>query len=275
MREIALGWRGARLVSVVVVLAPLGIAHAQDRDVGSQPERVAAQAQDGTAPAAVPDAASSAEAQALFRRGLELGTADRWAEALELFRRSRALVSRPSTVFNIGFALFRLGHFVQAIASFDEYLALTETETNDLRPEAARRRGEAIASLATLTLELTPAAARLLVDGEESSAEGSPRSVSLDPGRHVLRASAEGYDEAHLEISVLAAERATRALSLTARIEEEAPPHAYDLLEDPVFWVITGALVVGAAVGIGVGASVASSPGSSYGGSTGVVLMAL
>ena len=55
-----------------------------------------------------------AEAQALFRRGLELGEENRWADALEHFRRSLARVARPSTLFNIGVALGRLGRYGEA-----------------------------------------------------------------------------------------------------------------------------------------------------------------
>lgn len=254
--------------TLLVLLALVGRARAQEPEQAPEPE-----------PAAVDDLTVAAEAQALFRRGLELGEEDRWAEALELFRRSRALVARPSTVFNIGFALFRLGRFVQAIASFDEYLALTETETSDLRVEAARRRGEAIASLSALTLELTPETARLLVDGEASDAEGSPRTIALDPGRHVLFATADGYREGQLEISVLAAEHASRQLVLAPLVDAvgDEPPVTHDasLIEDPVFWVVTGVLVVGAAVAIGVGATLATNGPAQYGGSTGVVLLAL
>jgi tetratricopeptide (TPR) repeat protein len=262
--------RSARTLSFAalafVAMLVAGVAHAQ----------VEAEVAPTTAEAPTP----AAEAQALFRRGIELGAMDRWAEALELFRRSRALMPRPSTVFNIGFALFRLGHFGEAIASFDEYLALTESETSDLRTEASRRRTEALASLAALTLELTPDDARVLVDGELRDGAGSPRTLTLDPGRHVLRASAEGYEEGTLEISVLAAEQATRQLSLVPTVvvpdpDErivEPPRPGTSLLEDPIFWVIAGVLVVGAAVGVGVGVSAATTAPPPYGGSTGVVL---
>jgi hypothetical protein len=260
----------SRVCVIALVLAVSSRAVAQD-DAAPPIEGTT---EDTSPPTPAVDTA--AEAQALFRRGLELGQQDRWAEALELFRRSRALVPRPSTLFNIGFALFRMGRFVLAIASFDEYLALTETETSDLRAEATRRREEARASLAALTLQLTPVTARLFVDGEASEETGSPRVLALDPGRHVLLATAQGHEEGRLEISVLAAEHVTRELALT-EISEGAPPggEGASLIEDPWLWVITGVLVVGAAVGVGVGVSLATSGPASYGGSTGVVLLAL
>ncbi|MDQ3037753.1 MAG: tetratricopeptide repeat protein [Myxococcota bacterium] len=227
------------------------------------------------------DASGSAEAQALFRRGVELGEQDRWAEALEDFRRSRALAERPNTVFNIGFALYRLGRYSQAIDVFEEYLALTEGETSERRDEVVRLRGEAIASLAEIELEVVPPDARVLVDGEPAVvASGSPRTLRLDPGRHVLRGTAPGYEEGVLSTSVLAGEHGGRTLALTPRGAippggEGRPPAGGSVLEEPLFWVIAGVLVVGAGVGIGVGVAVSSEGAPLYGGSTGVVIDAL
>lgn len=225
--------------------------------------------------------APEVEAQRLFRRGLELGEQDRWSEALELFRRSRALVERPSTLFNIGYALFRLGRFGEAVETFDAYLATPGVETSGLAAEAARRREEAQRSLATLTLELSPADARVAVDGDPRTGEGSPRTLALDPGRHVLRASAPDHEEAQLELSVLAAEAVTRSLTLTPIVREViAPPitvvHETPIVEDPIFWGVTGGVIAAIAVAVGVGVGVATSATPApYGGTTGVVLLAL
>src|SRR5690606_9362564 len=102
-------------------------------------------------------------------------------------------------VFNIGFALVRLGRFTEAIEALDRYLVMTEGETSERREEAARLRGESVASVAEIELEVSPPDARVLVDGEPLDAEtGSPRTLRLDPGRHTVRASAEGHDEGTL-----------------------------------------------------------------------------
>jgi hypothetical protein len=224
---------------------------------------------------------TAAEAQALFRRGVELGEQDRWAEALEHFRRSREIAPRPNTVFNVAFALGRLGRLAQAVEAFDEYLALTEGETSERRDEALRLRGEALASLAELELELSPPDARVWVDGDLREGAGSPRSLALDPGRHVVRATAEGHEEGVLTVSVLSGERSQRSLALRPletpeRDPSPPPPPGRSIVEEPLFWVIAGALVVGAGVGLGVGVA-ASQPGAAppSGGSSGVVLEAL
>lgn len=256
----------ARLASILaaVVLASAGApALAQDTVEPSDPTR-------------------EAEAAALFRRGVELGEQDRWADALELFRRSRDIAERPNTLFNIGFALSRLGRFREAVVAFDAYLA-TSPEESERRTEAMRLRGEAVASLAQLTLVLTPEGALVEVDGEPFEGSGGSRMLSIDPGRHRIVARAERCESAELVVSVLAGEHATQQLALTCAsppIEDpiEDPitgptPGERSVVEEPAFWiVIASVVVVGAAVGIGVG--VALQPGP-YNGSSGVVLEAL
>jgi tetratricopeptide (TPR) repeat protein len=223
------------------------------------------------------------EAQSLFRRGVELGAEDRWSEALEHFRRSREIAPRPNTTFNIGYALFRLERFSQAIAAFDEYLEVTVGETSERRDEATRMRAEAVASLAEIRLDVSPDDARVLVDGEPGAqSTGSPRLLPVDPGRHVVIASRDGFEEATFSISLLPGERATRSLELIALAVDASgdlgtPSPGRSILEEPAFWIVGGAiLLVGAGVAIGVGVGVGSSqPAASYGGSTGVVLQAL
>ncbi|WP_236519366.1 PEGA domain-containing protein [Sandaracinus amylolyticus] len=227
---------------------------------------------------------AQAEALALFRRGVELGEQDRWADALEHFRRSRTIAERPNTVFNVAFALYRLGRFTQAIVEFEQYLAMTEGQPpNERRDEAVRLRGESVASLAEITLEIAPPDARVLVDGEPIGEEtGSPRTLRLDPGRHAVRANADGYEEGALTISVLAGEHGARSMTLVARggQQEEIveppppPPSGGGIFEDPVFWVIAGVVVVGAGVAIGAGVAATQSE-PPYGGSADVVLRAL
>ena len=241
------------------------------------PSSVAAQTSaDATATASASDV-QVAEAQALFRRAVELGDDDRWSEALELFRRSLAAVARPSTRFNVGFALFQLGRYREAIEIFDVYLAETEGETSDLRAEAVRRRGEAVASLASLALTLDPPEATLRIDGAPAEGSGATRALSLDPGRHLLLASAPGRVEAQREISLLAAEHAEASISLAlvAPIDTgETGETSSGLESDPVFWIVLGSAVLAVGIGVGVGVGVATSQGTTapYPGSTGVVL---
>lgn len=251
----------------------------EDAPAGDELPEATSAPTEGASPAAALDPV--AEAQALFRRGLELGAENRWADALEHFRRSYARVPRPSTLFNIGVALGRLGRFVEAIAVFDELFAGVEPPPPAAQAEAERLRAEAVASLAELSLELDPPAAALYVDGAARPGEGSPRSVPLDPGRHVLRATADEHVEGSLEVSVVAGEHPSAGIALARVIIEPEilpvvpPPPGPSIFEEPAFWIVGGAIVVVLGVGIGLGVGLgAASPAPQYGGTTGVVLLA-
>lgn len=226
---------------------------------------------------------ASAEARDLFRRGLALGEENRWADALEHFRRSDRLVSRASTRFNIGVALGRLGRFVEAIETWDALLAEHGDLPEASRAEAIRLRSEAVASLGEVTLSLEPPDAALFVDGLARATDaGAVRVVPLDPGRHVLRATRDAHEEATLEVSVVAGERVAHTLRLRptptaippldAGLADTTTRHDAGLLDDPIFWVLAGTIVVviGAGIGLGVGLSESTPP---YGGSRGVILV--
>lgn len=253
----------------LVALAPLALARAQD-----------------TAPSS--DEARALEARTLFEEGVRASREERWAEALDFFRRSRALVPRPSTLFNVAIALDRLGRVRASIAAIDEYLAISDPEADAAdRREAMRLRVEAEARLARLVLRVDPRDARVTLDGAPLEGEGE-RATPVDPGDHVIVASAPGRLEQRLELTLRPGAEVERVLALApAAVETTSevapaesvaaesvaappPPRSTSLAEDPVFWAILGAgVAVAAGVAIGVGVHVASAP-QPYGGTLGV-----
>lgn len=105
--------------------------------------------------------------------------------------------------------------------------------------------------------------------------------MPLDPGRHVLRATFADHAEATLEVSVVAGERVHHTLTLLpthtsapslARRDTPTTNDDGGLFADPIFWVVTGTIVVVIGAGIGIGAGLAEST-PPYGGSRGVILV--
>lgn len=289
------------------------------------------------------------DARRLFEQGLELADQERWGEAVDAFRQSRAIVERPSTVFNLGNALFRVGRMTAAIAAFDDFVRIAHPRRDRAQvAEATRLRGVAQTSLATLVIDVMPADATLTIDGDAIASTGARREIALDPGRHDLRAVADGHEPyttpitlssgARTELAVRLAEERPPAPAPPAppamgrllvhttvrgatvrvgdetiadRVAHELPPGTHDVvatargfrrfertvriepgetttldvtlvrvatparssgvLSSPVFWIVTGVVVVGAGVTVGV---VAASSGTEdfYTGTTGVVL---
>lgn len=168
-----------------------------------------------SAPAAT---APVAEARTLFEQGLRLVAAERWGEALEFFQRSRAIVERPSTVFNVGSVLVRLGRMSEAIATLEQFLRVSDAQANAAeRAEAQRLLADARSARTRLTLTLSVPDAELSLDGVVVPGDGASRTIDVDPGAHRVRATAAGHDDASASVSVLPGTPQTLALALRPR----------------------------------------------------------
>ncbi len=156
--------------------------------------------------AAVAPTAQEEQARALFETGVALSQEERWTEALDAFRRSRALVERPSTIFNIATALQRLGRAGDAIAAIDAFLAVADPVRDGAQVDQARAlRAVLRESRAHVTVRLRPGTAELSVDARPVPAgDGEPdlRIVELDPGEHVLEVAAPGYTARTLTVDL-------------------------------------------------------------------------
>lgn len=160
-------------------------------------------------------AASLAEARTLFERGLAAADAERWAEAVELFRRARDIVERPSIVFNLGQALMRLGQSTEARAALERFVAIADARADRADIETAQRLlSELSLSQGTLDLSLEPADAIVELDGRELEGTGAERTLTLDPGRHRLAITAPGHRADRFEISVIAGSHERRSAIL-------------------------------------------------------------
>lgn len=339
--------RRSLAMTAVLWLAAAPVA-AQPPDAGAT-----SVGEDGAAvdPQVVPDAGTPmpdadpervAEARALFEQGIAYAGQERWGEALEYFRRSRRLVDRPSTAFNVAVALLRLGRPTEAQRALVEYLDVAgEAPSEEERRAEARRLLElALRSIATVELIVEPADADVRVDGELIAGDTAQRRLPLDPGTHAVRVTAEGFVPQSFELSLLDGETTRREVTLVPdptprgparltiassvasarihidseevgqgtwtgelepgrhRIEVRAEGHEPfrrtvslspaerldlqaslshirepGLFERPLFWIVAGALVVGAGVAIGV--AVGSGTEDPYPGTTGVVLQGL
>jgi len=184
--------------------------------------------------ASAQDAAASPEqARELFVQGVQASQEDRWADAVELFRRSRAILERPSAVFNTAVALSRIGRVVEALEDCERYLELADESDRS----EAERYGQARLLLeelqtrvATLTLTVEPADAELEIDGRPREGTGAERSVRLDPGEHAVELRAHGFELHRFEVTLAPGARQTRAVELQR--PGTAPPPASPFDED-------------------------------------------
>lgn len=199
-------------------------------------------------------AEDAARARALFDEGVALSDRGEYELAIERFRRSIALVERPSTLFNLGVALRELRRDEEAIDALERFLALADASIDpgpraqarswiDSMRRAIEQRG------ATLVLEHEPREATVLVDGMDAGA-GSPLVVDVAPGAHRVEVAAPGRVTQSFEVSLAPGERLARRVALD---EQRAPDPGEPLRI--AGWTLVGASA--AALGAAIAATVA------------------
>ena len=217
------------------------------------------------------DAESRERARRLFEEGLALANSERWTEALSAFRRSAELVPRASTSYNIANALYRLGRPVDALEELDRYEEMPEVRAGG----TAWERGTALrdlldAAVAEVRLAITPASAKVFVDGRLSAATGLDRTIRLNPGTHSIHITHESYASSLRELRVEPGGREAYTIALQPHTPTPPPAMAVTpsgvspaeaaqddrkpFVKRPGFWVMIGAIVV---VGVGAGVAVA------------------
>jgi hypothetical protein len=148
--------------------------------------------------------------------------AGRWTEARTAFRRAHALAPTARTFRTIGMCSFNLGDYVDALQNLDG--ALNDTRkplTADQRTQVGALIERSSAKIGRFRLKLAPEAARVTVDGGAPALLGG-RELLLEPGRHDVVASADGYRAARRELSVEPGDRATLDLQLEPGAEPQA-----------------------------------------------------
>ncbi len=226
----------------------------------------------GTAAAQDDDVERTALARSLFRQGVELSDAGRWAAAADHFRRSLSLRGSPIVEFNLATALTHTGRLVEATELFRR--ASRDAEAPERLRQAARQQIDALAPrLGRLTVEVEGplGSVELRMDGDVLPPEGVGVATPADPGHHVLVALRGEAEVARAEVDVPEGGAASVRVVLPpppiAQVEvpEEASeePAAAALVgpapaaapagsDDGLVWlgVILGVVVVGAAAAL-------------------------
>ena len=168
-----------------------------------------------SAAAAQLNAEKEKEAKRLFEKGLTLAEEQRWSDALSSFQASADLVPRASSSYNIANALYRLNRPMNGLKELERYDEFPEVRYN----YAAQQRGAALRALledavAEAQLTITPADAKLFVDGRPFPNLGLERTLRLNPGTHSLRVTHDNYASSLIELDLERGVRETLAITL-------------------------------------------------------------
>jgi len=182
-----------RVLSIVVAGVVLGVGHAA---YAAGPQGTAAGADAGTQAGG---AGGQVTAEDLFQQGIELIGKGKWAEAAVKLEESNRLDRAAGTTVNLADCYEHMGKAASAWTLFMEAAAVFGRRTPpDPRGETAKTRAEALfPKLSRLTLEVPEGVrgtAGLVVkrDGEVVGAGQFGTGIAVDPGVHVLEASAPG-----------------------------------------------------------------------------------
>ncbi|HHH30550.1 MAG TPA: PEGA domain-containing protein [Polyangiaceae bacterium] len=236
------GLIGPVLVGAVLWLVP-GLVVAQDAPPEPSPPMDEADA------GPTQESEASRKARAAFLQGAAFAREAQWAQALDAFRRARAIQPHAVTTYNIGTCHRAMGAYTRAYLTFQRALREHgDPNAGELPPQLMTQTraflDEIARLLVTVKLEVIPTGAVLAVDGRPLLAvtEGekvvhyagvrapgpgeelvaSRLVVRLDPGAHVLTFSRPGFQTAVVNESL--APGTTRSLrleldTLPARLE--------------------------------------------------------
>ncbi|MGE0323874.1 MAG: type IV pilus biogenesis/stability protein PilW [Polyangiaceae bacterium] len=162
-------------------------------------------------------AADAAAAQSLFDEGKALLAQGKTESACQKLQASQRLDPAPGTQFHLAACYEKLGRTASAWALYLEVAAAAKSKGRADAEKAARERAEALAgALAKLSIDV-PDSSKLpgLVvkrDGAEVSETLYGNAVAVDPGKHVIEASAPGHQYFRKEINVSNKEEAAFSL---------------------------------------------------------------
>ncbi len=144
-----------------------------------------------------------------------------WPEARALFRRAHELNPNARTLRGLGVVSFEMRDYKQAVRQLSQALVDTRQPLTDAqRSECEGLLGRARAFVGSYDLRLTPATAKVTLDG--SPVVRDQDGLLLVPlGEHTLRATAEQHQDATLRIQVMGGERGELELTLLL-LEEPA-----------------------------------------------------
>ncbi|MDC0744356.1 tetratricopeptide repeat protein [Polyangium mundeleinium] len=170
---------------------------------------------------------ASAEAKAGARAAAENGTnafkESRYAEAVDMFLRAEALFHAPTHVLMLARSYVALGKLVLAK---EAYLSIVREELGPKAPAAFKNaKADAEKELADLSpripslqVSTTPEAKNVVVMVDEKPLPAALLGIPspIDPGTHVLRATAEGMAAPEKSVTIKEGEKAAMVLELAA-----------------------------------------------------------
>ncbi len=192
------------------------------------------------------------QARALFDQGLALSDEGKWAEALDVFKKSDDLQHSATVRFNMAVTYRALGRYVDA-KRLTQDLLTKGVDDKPLKPalqkEVEKLRDEVAAKVVTAIIKRTPPDASVEIDGT-LHVVGSAGRIEIDPGKHVFVLKKDGYDTVTVTKSLDGSDVEVVLVAPKSKSATVAPPDV-PFYKKGWFWGTVGAVVAaGAAVAV-------------------------
>jgi hypothetical protein len=167
---------------------------------------------------------NKAAAEALFSEGRALATAGNCAEAIPKFQASQKLDPGVGTLLNLAECYEKVGRTASAWAEYREVISLARVTGSKEREELATQKSKALEpKLSRLAIKVTGEATGVTItrDGEAVQAAELGVAIPVDPGKHVIEASAPGKKTHSVSVEV-GAEADSKVVEIPELIPDEA-----------------------------------------------------
>lgn len=191
---------------------------------GAQPATGKAAAGGGAAAGAggagaPPSKAGLATAKKAYQSGEAKFKAGNYEGALADFQTADSIKATPQAARYIALCQDKLGHYAEAVAAFDRFLADVPPKLQAEADEAKKREEEIKAMPGKVHLDSTPQGATVDIDGKPASGP-TPVDVDLAPGHHTLHFAMEGRLAQDKDVDVVFASKQ----DVTVELEAAPPP---------------------------------------------------
>lgn len=208
-------------MAFVVLSLACSVAGAQIPATAEQP----ASEPPSTNAAAPPEPEVVTRARRLFKRGIASSEAGDWQAGAEAFAQSVALVPMPTALLNLAIARAELQQPTAGLAALKRFSEVAQpgrhaSQIRQAETLTARLKG----MLARLDLEVSPADARVRLDGTDDTQRGAHRQWLLDPGAHVLQLSAPGHSPQSTTLQLAVSEQRQTTVALVRTPPEQVAP---------------------------------------------------
>lgn len=183
-------------------------------------------------------AETSDQVNALFKRGVESYKEADYRAALVEFKRAYEASNHDYRVlYNIAQSEYQLTNYVGALAAFEKFLVDGGTQLKeDRRAEVVGEIAKLKGRVAVVTVNVTPASAKITVDGDVVGKSGE--GIKLNPGAHRIEVTQPGFERATESVEVAGGDVRTVEVKLKAA-DTPAPPKA-GAGDDEPSWVAPG-----------------------------------